>query len=106
MFAWQQPRNMVSWKTLQTASADNLASGWHTLRLEGDRSACSFRLLVDGKPFDTWRGACDLARIREGETGGQLLVSAESPAFTNVGAAFGALRLFKGSSPKCLVDGR
>jgi hypothetical protein len=33
---------------------------WHRFRVEGTRSTCTLRALVDGSAIDSWSGACDL----------------------------------------------
>lgn len=41
-----------------TPVAVDVVGAWHRMRLESLRSACRFRLLVDGTPVSTWTGAC------------------------------------------------
>ena len=74
----------------------NFTGQWHKLRLEGIRSTCRFRALIDGTQVDSWSGTCDLAGATTD------LRSWSAPFGSAVNVAWSNLAVFKGSRPTCL----
>jgi hypothetical protein len=67
---------------------------WHTLRVEGVRSQCRFRALLDGAVISTWTPAsCDV-------TGGLVGVSGARSFPLNL--AWSNLAVYKGSATTCI----
>jgi hypothetical protein len=66
---------------------------WRTLRLEGSRSRCWVRLLLDGVPLLTEVGSCDLA-------GTHVMLGAATDAYQPADVAWSNLRIFEGE-PDC-----
>jgi hypothetical protein len=69
-------------------------STWHTLRVEADRSACSFRTLVDGAVMGFWNGVCDTA-------GAKLSLYSRNDAVQPTAVAWSNLAIFRGSGKPC-----
>ncbi len=90
--AWDQ--NLGLALLAQSAALAIPAGGWHTLRIEGVRSACRFRALLDGTVISTWSpAACDLA-------GGTVAVA--SARVLPIGVAYSNLAVGRGSSAVCV----
>jgi hypothetical protein len=70
------------------------AAAWHRLRLEGVRSTCSYRLLLEGALLSTWTGACDPG-------GGYLNLFGHTQG-QGAQVAWSNLAVFKGSARTCL----
>jgi hypothetical protein len=67
---------------------------WHTLRVEADRSTCSFRTLVDGAVMGFWNGVCDTA-------GTKLSLYSRNDAVQPTAVAWSNLAIFRGSGKPC-----
>jgi hypothetical protein len=72
-----------------------LPDQWHTLRVEGQRSLCRFRTLVDGVELGIWGGACDTA-------GAMMSVYSRNDAVQPTAVAWSNLRIFGGTDFPCV----
>ena len=78
----------------QTSAATLPLSAWHTLRVEGIRSQCRFRALLDGVVISTWTPAtCDV-------TGSLVGVSGARSFPLNL--AWSNLAVYKGNTSYCI----
>jgi hypothetical protein len=79
----------------RTTPMASFAGQWRKLRVQGTRSTCSFKVLVDGTQVDSWTGACDLA-------GPSILLHSWSTGFgTAVNVAWSNLYVYKGTPAAC-----
>lgn len=79
-----------TWAALTTAPLSAPEGAWHTLRIEGDRTSCSMRVLWDGSVVTSWSGTCDWTGSHI-----QLNAGAWTPALTST--AWSNLRVYSGS---------
>jgi hypothetical protein len=77
-----------------TAITGIQTGAWHRLRVEGARSSCRFRLLVDGALLSTWTGTCDVS--------GANLGLYSDGAGTPVGVAWSDMVIYRGSDERCI----
>lgn len=76
---------------LSSGAASDPTRAWRTLRLEGRRSACRFRFIVDGVEQSAWAGSCDAA-------GSNLGLRAVNPIGASLsGIGWSNLRISRGS---------
>jgi hypothetical protein len=82
---------------MQASSTLPLQTGqWRQFRLEGLRSTCSFRTLLDGVAYNGWSGTCDLSGTYFA------LFGNTNPTFNAAQVAWSNLTIFKGSSAACV----
>ncbi|MFO0585449.1 MAG: hypothetical protein U0229_24470 [Anaeromyxobacter sp.] len=72
----------------QTAPAPDFSDAWRTLRVEGNRSTCEVKTLLDGKVLDRYAGTCDL-------TGGGVVLEGHDDT------AFSRLRIYRATTAAC-----
>lgn len=88
--AWDQGLQVVAQSTSLALPTD----AWHTLRVEGVRSACRFRALLDGVQVSGWSpGACDLGGTSVVVASGRLLP---------LGVGYSSINVQSGSSSGCV----
>jgi hypothetical protein len=65
------------------------AGRWHTIRLEGSRSRCWLRVLLDGDPILTETGACDL-------DGGSFMLGSNGGSYVQANVLWKQVARFEG----------
>jgi hypothetical protein len=81
----------ASWAQVTSPSTVSVRDQWRTVRIEGQRSTCSFRAMLDSTIAQSWSGTCDLAG------GSVTLDSTGNGAFQPADVAWSNLRIFTGS---------
>jgi len=94
-FEWGIVAGMTTTQVVGKGTLPGALSGrWHTLRIEGSRSRCWTRVLLDGAPLLFEIGACDF-------DGGDVVLSANgSAAYVAADVRWREFRLFEGE-PSC-----
>ncbi len=80
---------------LSTAPMASPTGAWHRLRIEGIRSTCRYRLLLDGSLLSSKTGACD-------PNGSYLMLFGSSPSWNSAQVAWSNLAVYKGSEASCI----
>jgi hypothetical protein len=91
------PPSGTGFSVVSTNSVTPFSGNWATLRLEGIKSACRFRMLVDGAVVSTWTGACAMG-------GDSIVLYGRSGSIGSSGfdIAWSNLRIQKGSGTICV----
>ena len=91
-FEWGTPDGVHSRLVAAKGTLGSSIRGrWHTLRIEGSRSRCWLRVLLDGAPLLVETGHCDLA-------GGHVLLGASGGSYVPADVHWRTFRLFEGDA--------
>ena len=79
-----------------TSLAATPSGQWHRYRVEGVRSTCHFRALLDGSLMSSWAGTCDMS-------GGYFALYAHAYALGNaIQVAWSNMTIYKGNTAVCV----
>jgi hypothetical protein len=91
-FEWGIPDGVQTRVVAAKGTLGSLARDrWHTLRIEGSRSRCWLRVLLDGAPLLVETGHCDLA-------GGHVLLGSNGGSYVQADVRWRTFRLFEGDA--------
>jgi hypothetical protein len=93
-FSWNSTAT-CAWTQLDSVSFSPPTNQWQRLRIEGVRSSCALRALLDGALIRTWDGSCTL-------DGTYFVLSSNSASGGSSLAAWSNLTVLKGNSPTCV----
>jgi hypothetical protein len=92
VFEWGTPDGVHTRLVAARGTLQGLARGkWHTLRIEGSRSRCWLRVLLDGAPLLVETGHCDLA-------GEWVVLGGNGGSYVPADVAWRSYRLFEGDA--------
>jgi hypothetical protein len=91
VFHWGIPEGWTTAKiTASRTVAAPITGKWRTIRIEGSREECWFRVLLDGETIHTATGPCD-------PTGGYVMLGSLHGQGNPVNGAWSDLRVFRGA---------
>jgi hypothetical protein len=91
VFHWGIPEGWTTAKiTASGTVAAPITGKWRTLRIEGSREECWFRVMLDGETIHTATGPCD-------PTGGYVMLGSLHGQGNPVNGAWSDLRVFRGA---------